>query len=74
MSRRWSELREEFARVAFEHGIINAARMIPMSRSSAYRVINGEISRPSQAIRANIERIVESERSSQVGQSPSSED
>jgi len=69
----WDDLREDFARVAFEHGVSNAARMIPCSRSSAYRLLNGEVGHPSQAIRAGVERVVD-QVDSQVGQSGSTQD
>lgn len=71
MSREWEQLREEFAKVAFEHGISNAARMVPMSRRNAYNVLNGQTQHPSQAVAAGIERMV---KECKGAQSPRSED
>lgn len=55
---KWSELDAEFRRIAFRDGIQQTAEKIPSDRSTVYRLVNGETTRPSNAIRAGVERII----------------
>lgn len=60
----WDQLRVELRTVVFRRTAEDVAREIPASRSTVYRIITGEVQRPSRAIRAGVERVVGS---SQVG-------
>jgi predicted lipase len=66
MSKTWDELQDDLRRVVFRSNADEVAQQIPASRSTVYRIITGEIQRPSRAIRAGVERLVDG--SSQVGQ------
>lgn len=59
--KRWSELRDRFARVAFRRGVVRVAEEIPAAPSTVYRLLQGETRCPSRAVQASIERLVESD-------------
>lgn len=61
-SRPWSELREEFCRVVFAHRVAEVAERIPATARQVYNIVNGVSNRPTRAIRAGIERLLEEER------------
>ena len=58
----WEETRRAFSRIAAKKGVARIAEEIPANPVTAYRLMKGETKQPSRAIRAGIERIVESER------------
>lgn len=74
MTRCWNDLRQELEHIVFTKGATNTAHMIPANRRTVYRLINGETQRPSRAMKACVERLVEKERLGQVPQSQSTED
>lgn len=59
---KWSELDDDFRRIAFRDGIQATAKRIPSDRSTVYRLVNGETTRPSAAVCAGVERIIENDR------------
>ncbi len=61
-NRPWSELREEFCRVVFSHRVAEVAERIPATARQVYNIVNGVSNRPTRAIRAGIERLLEEER------------
>jgi len=74
MSRCWKDLRQELEHIAYRKGVTNTAHMIPADRGTVYRLISGETQKPSLAMKACVERMVELQRSSQVQQSDSTSD
>lgn len=73
MTRCWKDLRQDLEHVVFIKGATNVAHMIPADRSTVYRLINGETQRPSRAMKACVEHMIERQRSSQVQQSDSTD-
>ena len=59
---KWSELDAEFRRIAFRDGIDETAERIPSDRSTVYRLVNGETTRPSAAVRAGVERLIQEDK------------
>lgn len=56
----WSEdMRERLARVVRLRGADRVADEIPAARSTVFRIVSGEIRRPTHAVAAGIERVVE---------------
>ena len=55
----WDELTNELRGVVFKRGVQEVAQEIPAHRATVYRIIGGEVVRPSQAVRAGVERVVE---------------
>lgn len=49
----------QFRRIAARHGVEKIAEEIPADRATVYRIIGGETVRPTRAVRAGIERVVE---------------
>lgn len=74
MTRCWQDLKQELKHIAYTKGITNTAHMIPADRSTVYRLISGETEKPSQAMKACVERLIEKQRSSQVPQSDNTAD
>ena len=67
--RSWDELQRDFRMVVLrrgDHTVAEVARLLPAGRTTVYRLMNGDITRPSLALRAAVERAV-----SQVGRSDS---
>ncbi len=64
MTRPWDELRPELERIVFRKGVTSVSHLIPAGRTAIYDMINGRTTEPSHAMRAGVERLVESERSS----------
>ena len=60
----WADLRNEFELEVFRRGVTKMARAIPAGRTTVYRLLKGQVKRPTKAIRAGIERIVKEERTS----------
>jgi len=58
----WNDLREDFQREVFSQGIAKIAEAIPADRSTVYRLLKGETERPSNAIKAGVERVVRERR------------
>ncbi len=58
---KWSELDEPFRSIVFRDGVEKTAERIPAARNTVYRLISGETTKPSNAVRAGVERIVEAE-------------
>lgn len=58
----WDELRTRLAHIVFRRSIDEVADAIPVHRRTVYRLIQGDIRRPSHAVRAGIERLVEEDR------------
>ena len=54
----WSELEQPFRHIAFRDGIKKTADRIPADRGTVYRLVKGKTTRPSNAIKAGVERIV----------------
>ena len=73
MTRCWKDLRQDLEHIAFVKGVTNVAHMIPASRSSVYNLINGSVQTPSRAMKSCVERMVERQRSSNLGQSQSTD-
>jgi chemotaxis regulatin CheY-phosphate phosphatase CheZ len=69
MTRCWKDLRQELEHIAFTKGVTNTAHMIPASRGAVYNLINGTAQKPTKAMKACIERLVERQRSSRTEQS-----
>jgi len=75
MARCWNDLRQDLEHIVFTKGPTNVAHMIPAHRATVYRLISGEIQRPSKAMRACVERLVERQKNpSQVRHPDSTED
>ena len=55
---KWSDMTDDFRRIAFRDGIEKTADRIPATRMTVYRLIRGETTRPSNAIKAGVERII----------------
>ena len=54
----WDVTRQGLRRLVFSRTVVDVAREIPCSRSHLYKIINGKIANPSQAVRAGVERVV----------------
>ncbi len=59
MNETWERTWIEFRRVAAKEGIDKVAAEVPADRATIYRLIRGDTERPTRAVRAGIERIVE---------------
>lgn len=70
----WADLRQELEHVVFIKGATNTAHMIPASRRQVYNLINGKTQRPSLAMKACVEAMVERQRSCKVAHPASTED
>ena len=58
MTTSWDDLREDFKRVVFTHGVQPVADAIPCGRDTVYRIVHGTTKTPTHAVRAGVERIV----------------
>lgn len=58
----WNELNEPFRHIAFRDGIKKTADRIPADRMTVYRLVKGETTRPSNAVKAGVERIVQEDK------------
>jgi hypothetical protein len=54
----WDDLKPDFDRIVLRRGAAQVAGEIPADRVTVYRLLKGETTRPSNAIRAGVERIV----------------
>lgn len=54
----WPQTRREFRRIVAREGVEKVADAIPAGRDTVYRLIRGDTSHPTRAVRAGIERIV----------------
>jgi len=54
----WPQTRREFRRIVAREGVNKVADAIPAGRDTVYRLIRGDTSHPTRAVRAGIERIV----------------
>lgn len=59
--RRWNELQEDFRSLVFERGVDKVAAEIPTHRATVYRLVNGDTKRPSMALCAGIERVLQNQ-------------
>ena len=59
MTKNWDELKPDFNRIVLRRGVRNVADDIPADETTIYRLLNGETTRPSRAVRAGVERIVD---------------
>lgn len=55
----WEDLRTDFRRVVGRQGVQATARAIPAARTTVYRLLKQDTQRPSRAVLANIERLVQ---------------
>tara|TARA_R110000782_G_scaffold253743_1_gene341949 strand:- start:29353 stop:29550 length:198 start_codon:yes stop_codon:yes gene_type:complete len=60
----WDDTRRNFRRIAAKEGVRKVAKEVPANHVTAYRIISGETTNPSQAIKQGIERVVESRKDS----------
>lgn len=65
MTETWDKLKPEIERICMRRGIPKVAAEIPASRATVYRLLNGDTSRPSRAVQAGIERVVQAEEQKQ---------
>lgn len=54
----WSETRRQLGRMVARMGVNAVAASIPADRSTVYRLIKGEVTKPSLAVKAAVERLV----------------
>lgn len=54
----WPETRRAFRRIVAREGVDKVADAIPAGRDTVYRLIRGDTSNPTRAVRAGVERIV----------------
>jgi hypothetical protein len=57
----WDKVREQFRYLVARRGVQNVADAIPAGRDTVYRLIKGETTEPTRAVRAGIERLVDEE-------------
>jgi len=55
----WRKTCEAFRRIVAKRGVAKVADEVPVNRATLYRFIRGDTERPSNAVRAGIERIVQ---------------
>jgi hypothetical protein len=54
----WTRTCREFCRIAAREGVREIAEQVPVDPRTVYRMMRGEVERPSNAVRAGVERIV----------------
>jgi hypothetical protein len=59
VDKQWTDTRAKFRRIAAQVGVRRIASEVPASHTTIYRIIRGDTSQPSHALRAAIERIVD---------------
>ena len=57
----WQDIRERFRSIVFRRGVNHVANAIPADRVTVFRLVNGTTERPSLAVRAGIERLIDRE-------------
>ncbi len=62
VSERDPDLLRDLRRIVADLGVSGAAREIPASRKTVYRLLKEEVTQPSRAIRAGIERLANSDK------------
>ena len=55
----WEQTREQFRRLAARQGFATMAKKIPADRATLYRLLTGKTGKPTKAIRAGIERLLQ---------------
>ena len=60
--REWADTRRRLARLAACKGVANVADAIPAAKVTVYRLIKGDTERPSHALRAAVERLIDKEK------------
>lgn len=55
----WPETRREFQRMCAKEGARRMAERLPAGHATVYRIISGETDKPTRAVKAAIERVVE---------------
>ena len=58
MGKHWSELREELVHAVNMRGVQDVANAIPANRTTVYRLIRGDTTKPHAAIQQGVERVV----------------
>lgn len=58
----WDKVREQFRYLVARRGVQNVADAIPAGRDTVYRLIKGETTEPTRAVRAGIERLVDEDK------------
>lgn len=58
----WDEMRVRLERIVFSRSVGEVADAIPAGRRTVYRIIRGEVQRPTRAIRAGIERLIDEDK------------
>ena len=56
--RRWLDMRRRLCEVVARQGVDDVAEAIPAGKSTVYRMIRGEVNRPSLAIFRGVERVL----------------
>jgi len=59
MPKSWDDLKPDFDRITLQRGVAKVASEIPADRVTVYRLLKGTTAKPSIAIRAGVERIVQ---------------
>lgn len=55
----WPETRQRFRHIAAQEGIYAVADKIPAHPTTVYRLLAGDSSQPTRAVRAGVERVVQ---------------
>ncbi len=58
----WEDTKRRFVAIALRKGMDAVARELPASRRTVYRMVNGQVDKPSLAIRVAVERIVKEDK------------
>lgn len=58
----WSELKPKLHRACGKNGVQKVADAIPADRNTVYRLLRGQTTRPSKAIKAGIEKLVKDQK------------
>lgn len=59
MKREWVDIREQFRRLVGTEGVEKVAHAIPAAATTVYRLVRGDTQRPTRAVRASIEKLIE---------------
>jgi len=55
----WEDTRAKFRRIAAQQGVRQIAKDVPASHTTIYRLISGDTTQPTHAVRAAIQRIIQ---------------
>jgi hypothetical protein len=59
MRRDWCDIREQFRRLVGTEGVEKVAHAIPADPTTVYRLVRGDTRRPTRAVQASIEQLIE---------------